>query len=164
MERTFTRRPSSVTRSVNVPPVSAPTHMDQSVADDAGAGQRRGTSTVTISGEFYEAIMSGSVPLSAEALAELRAKTRSPMSLDIYAWLAHRLRNVKAPTPPIRWADLAVQFGGDYAEVRMFKRQFLKDLAHVMAVYPAAKVDATPKGLVLRRSPPPVPALESRGR
>jgi hypothetical protein len=79
------------------------------------------------------------------------------MALDIYVWLAHRLHRVKGSTPPIGWSDLAVQFGGDYAETRMFKRQFVRELAHVLAVYPAARVDPGLKGLVLRHSPSPVP-------
>lgn len=113
-------------------------------------------SSVTLSEEFYEAIEEWAIPLDAAALAALRATTRSPMALDIYAWLADRLWRVDGSTPPLRWGDLALQFGGDYGEVRMFKRQFLKDLNHVLTVYPAARVEPGPRGLVLRRSPAPV--------
>jgi hypothetical protein len=116
-------------------------------------------STITLSEEFFESIRAGSVPLPIEGLAALRARTSSPMALDIYVWLAHRLRTVKNPTPPISWADLAQQFGGDYAQVRQFKAQFLKELAHVLAVYPTANVVPGPKGLVLRRSRPPAQEL-----
>jgi hypothetical protein len=114
-------------------------------------------SSVTLSEEFYESIMAGSVPVPVEAIAELRGKTSSPLALDIYVWLVHRLpRVVKGSTPPIGWADLAIQFGCDYKQVRQFKAQFLKDLRHVLAVYPTARVEPGPKGLVLRRSPSPV--------
>jgi Plasmid encoded RepA protein len=125
---------------------------------DVGAADRPlWDSTVTLSEPFYEAIASGALPLPTEALIDLRSRTSSPMALDTYVWLAHRLHRVKGSTPPIGWSDLAVQFGADYAHVRQFKAQFLKELAHVLAVYPAARVDPGPKGLVLRHSPSPVP-------
>lgn len=125
--------------------------------DVAAADQPLWDSTVTLSEPFYEAIASGAIPLPTEALVALRSRTSSPMALDIYVWLAHRLHRVKGSTPPIGWSDLAVQFGSDYKQVRQFKAQFLKELAHVLAVYPAARLDPGPKGLVLRHSPSPVP-------
>jgi len=112
-------------------------------------------STVVLSEEFFEAIIGGAVPLDENALAELRSLTRSPMALDIYAWLAHRLRYVKKPST-VPWKALADQFGGDYGRTRAFKAQFLKDLAHVLVIYPMAKVEPVKGGLLLRRSPAPV--------
>jgi len=126
--------------------------------DDAVSGE----STVMLSEKFYESILDGSVPLDAQAIVKLRSSTRSPMALDIYAFLAHRLPRVKAPALA-RWAELAVQFGGGYAEVRKFKRDFLKELAHVVAVYPTANVEATPDGLVLRGSKPAIPRRAREG-
>lgn len=127
-------------------------------SQDAGAADRPlWESTVTLSEPFFEAIASGAIPLPTGALVDLRARTSSPLALDIYVWLAHRLHRVKGSTPPIAWSDLAVQFGGDYTHVRQFRAQFLKELAQVLAVYRAARVDPGPKGLVLRHSPSPVP-------
>jgi hypothetical protein len=67
---------------------------------------------LALSEQFHASILGGSIPLPVEALGELRRRTRSPMALDIYAWLAHRLHRVKKPTL-ISWGDLAAQFGGD---------------------------------------------------
>lgn len=125
--------------------------------DVAAADQPLWDSTVTLSEPFYDSIATGAIPLPTEALVDLRSRTSSPMALDTYVWFAHRLHRVKGATPPIAWSELAVQFGGDFKHVRQFKAQFLKELAHVLAVYPAARVDPGPKGLVLRHSPSPVP-------
>jgi hypothetical protein len=113
-------------------------------------------STVTISAEFYDQIASEALPLRTEDLVVLRSRTSSPLALDTYVFFAHRLHRVKG-SPCVSWAELAVQFGGDYGRTRDFKAQFLKELAHVLAVYPTARVEPGPKGLVLRHSPSPVP-------
>ncbi|MEA4110551.1 hypothetical protein VBK20_24960 [Enterobacter hormaechei] len=61
----------------------------------------------------------------------------------------------------IPWVSLAGQFGAGYAMdeqgLRDFKRAFLRELKHVMVVYPEAKVADSPNGLVLYPSPPHVP-------
>lgn len=56
-----------------------------------------------------------------------------------------RVEGAQAPVDG-GWPDLALQFGGNYAQVRQFKAQFLKDLAHVLAVYPVAKVEPPQRG------------------
>jgi hypothetical protein len=43
----------------------------------------------------------------------------------------------------------------------MFKRDFLRQLAHVLVVYPTAKVEPTGAGLALRRSKRAVPSASS---
>lgn len=109
---------------------------------------------ITLSDRFFEAVMGGSVPLDAKGLRKLQG---SPLRLDIYAWLAHRLGYLKRPTT-IRWEDLAAQFGGEYERTRDFKRQFLRQLAVVLRdAYPQAKVEPADKGLVLRPSKEAVP-------
>lgn len=115
---------------------------------------------LVLSEQFHASILSGSIPLPRDTLAELRRRTRSPMALDIYAWLAHRLHRLKRPTV-IPWKELAGQFGGDYKQVRQFKAQFVKDLGQVLAIYPTAKVDPERDGLRLRQSPTPIPPRPS---
>ena len=81
---------------------------------------------------------------------------RAPL-LSFGASLAPPWRSTSTPGWPTEpWKALADQFGGDYAQVRQFKAQFLKDLAHVLVVYPMAKVEPAKGGLMLRRSPAPV--------
>jgi hypothetical protein len=121
--------------------------------------------TLKLSEQFHASIVGGSIPLDPGSLIELRRRSRSPMALDIYAWLAHRLHRLKKPKPVlISWPDLAAQFGGDYGRIRAFKAQFVKDLAHVLVVYPTARVEPEKDGLRLRCSPTPIPARAASGR
>ena len=53
----------------------------------------------------------------------------------------------------VPWEALALQFGGQYAQLRQFKANFVKQLAAVYAVYPDARLEPTDAGLVLRPSP-----------
>lgn len=117
-------------------------------------------SWITLGQEFYESILAGGVPLKLEAVAKLKG---SPLRFDIYTWLVHRLGYLKKPTPPIPWSALADQFGSDYRDVRMFKRQFLRQLAVVCRdVYSEAKVEPTEAGLILRPSKRAVPSKSSQ--
>lgn len=123
---------------------------------DSGSSSRTSAwgTKITVSERFFEAIMSGCVPLEAKALRALRG---SPLRLDIYTWLAHRLGYLKKPTT-VPWSALAAQFGGEYDRTRDFKRQFLRQLAAVQKdAYPAARVEPAEAGLVLRPSKPAVP-------
>jgi len=111
-------------------------------------------STITLSERFFESIVSAPVPVDLQALRALRG---SALRLDIYTWLTYRLSYLHKPTT-IPWASLEAQFGSGYGATRLFKREFLEQLAAVQAVYPEAKVEPTGSGLVLRPSPTHVPA------
>jgi hypothetical protein len=52
----------------------------------------------------------------------------------------------------VPWAALAQQFGSDYALLRQFKAAFLGELKKVLAVYPEARVNDGPTGLLLTPS------------
>jgi len=106
-------------------------------------------STVTLSEPFFRSVIDAPVPVDLGALRSLRG---SPLRLDIYTWLTYRMSYLRKPTT-VPWDSLAFQFGGDYTELRMFKRQFLRQLAAVRNVYPTANVEPSPSGLVLRPSP-----------
>ena len=109
-------------------------------------------SSVTLSERFYNSIVASPVPVDLRALRALRG---SPLRLDIYTWLTYRMSYLRRQTI-VPWEALAAQFGGDYAHVRQFKANFLKQLAAVRLVYPLADLQPTPAGLVLRASPPHV--------
>jgi hypothetical protein len=111
-------------------------------------------STVTLSEPFFRSVVEAPVPVDLDAVAELRG---SALRLDIYTWLTYRLSYLRKPTT-VPWESLAFQFGGNYGHLRMFKRDFLRQLAAVRVVYPTANVEPSPSGLVLRPSPPHVPA------
>ena len=106
-------------------------------------------STVTLSEKFFHEVIDRPVPIDMRAVKALK---KSPMALDIYAWLTYRASYLKRPTV-IPWAALALQFGSNYAVLRQFKAAFLNELRKVMLVYGQAQVEATEAGLMVKPSP-----------
>ncbi|MBS0380670.1 MAG: hypothetical protein JSS29_19480 [Proteobacteria bacterium] len=119
--------------------------------DEDGIGQG---STLVLSPVLYDSILERSAPLSTKAIRQLR---KSPMDLDVYAWLVHRLFALKRPSV-ISWPQLSAQFGHDYAELRFFRRFFTDSLKRVLKVYPEAKLNAGEGGVTLLPSKPHVPS------
>ena len=79
------------------------------------------------------------------------------MALDIYCWLAQRLHRIPEGKPQfVPWVALYDQFGQGYAELRFFRRGFLRMLAQVQLAYPSARFSEDRRGLSLENSPPPV--------
>jgi hypothetical protein len=112
-------------------------------------------STVTLTQEFYDEIINRPVPLDMRALAILKD---SSLALDIYCWLTYRMSYLKEPTK-IPWDLLAIQFGSDYAELRDFKKNFLKQLRKVLVVY-HPKVETSENGLLLKPSKPHITMIK----
>ncbi|MEQ9418080.1 MAG: replication protein RepA [Salinisphaeraceae bacterium] len=114
-------------------------------------------STVRLSETFREHILNGPVPLDMRALSVLK---RSPMALDAYCWLSHRMFYLKTRAH-IPWVSLQNQFGAGYPKTpegtRSFKKAFIAQLKRVKTIYPEAKVEPTSEYLILRPSPPHVP-------
>lgn len=106
-------------------------------------------STVTLSEEFYNEIITRPVPLDMRALSALKG---SSMALDIYCWLTYRMSYLKHPQE-IPWRLLASQFGSEYLELRDFKKNFLKQLRKVLVIY-KANVQQGETGLLLKPSKP----------
>jgi len=115
--------------------------------DDAGVGQG---SSLQLSAAIYASILDRSAPLSTAAIKQLR---KSPMDLDVYAWLVHRLYNLSRPST-VTWEQLSGQFGHAYAQLRQFRRFFLDSLGRVRAVYPQARLSISETGVVLMPSRP----------
>lgn len=119
---------------------------------DEQEGVGKGSSLV-LSSVLFQSILERSAPLSTGAIRTLR---KSPMDLDVYAWLVHRLFHLNRPNM-VTWAQLSGQFGHGYAEPRKFRHFFLDSLKRVLAVYPEAKVKPSEVGLLLSPSRPHVP-------
>ena len=117
--------------------------------DEHGVGQG---SSLVLSPVLFESILERSAPLSTHAIRQLR---KSPMDLDVYAWLVHRLYHLTTPST-ISWTQLSGQFGHGYTEPRKFRRFFLDSLRRVQTVYPEARVKAGEVGLILLPSKPHV--------
>jgi hypothetical protein len=116
--------------------------------DDArGVGQG---SSLVLSSVLFHSILDRSAPLSTNAIRSLR---KSPMDLDVYAWLVHRLFNLSKPST-VTWQQLSEQFGHGYSELRRFRRFFTESLKRVQTVYPEAKLKVADAGVVLLPSRP----------
>lgn len=111
-------------------------------------------SFVELSEKYYETLIRHAIPLDHRAIAALQ---HNALALDIYKWLAQRLCRVDGKRPyTLAWSLVQAQFGQGYAELRFFRRVFLKTLKIVLMQYPGAKVEPTEKGLVLYNSRPPI--------
>ena len=106
-------------------------------------------SSILLSTPLYESILERSAPLALDAIRALR---RSPLDLDLYAWLVYRLNYLRRPVT-IPWSDLVFQFGQSYQRERDFRQFFQNSLKRVLQVYSQARVKATSAGLCLEPSP-----------
>lgn len=117
--------------------------------EEAGQWQ----SSLMLSEPFFKECIEHVLPFDMRAVRGLR---QSPLALDIYVWLTYRMSYLSKRTT-IPWVALAGQFGSGYAMteqgLRDFKRAFLRELKHVLVIYPQAKVSNSPNGLVLYPSP-----------
>lgn len=113
--------------------------------EEAGEWQ----SSVQLSEPFYRECIEHTLPFDMRAIKVLRG---SPLALDIYIWLTYRMSYLSRRTI-IPWVALAGQFGSGYSlseqGLRDFKRAFLRELKHVLVIYPAARVSNGKTGLVL---------------
>jgi hypothetical protein len=107
-----------------------------------------------LSPDFYETLTQHAVPLDYRALSALK---HSALALDVYTWLAHRLCRIRQPGGVmLSWENLREQFGQEYKNSKDFKREFRDVLRKVWLVYPDARIEEVPGGIVLRESPPPI--------
>jgi hypothetical protein len=106
-------------------------------------------STLTLSEEFYEEVLSSPVPIDIHALKALR---RSPLALDLYMWLTYRNSYLKEKTV-ITWAQLRMQLGAEYGRERAFKEAFKVALKKVQVAYPSAKIQTVDTGILIAPSP-----------
>jgi len=110
-------------------------------------------SSLVLSPVLYDSILERSAPLSTKALKQLR---KSPMDLDVYAWLVHRLFHLIRPST-ITWEQLSGQFGHGYREIRKFRRFFADSVKRVLEVYPEARLKLADAGVILLPSPQHIP-------
>jgi hypothetical protein len=112
-------------------------------------------SSVVLSELFYREVIAHPVPID---LRTLRALSKSPMQLDIYAWLTYRMSYLRRDTT-VPWPVLQAQFGAEYYRLRAFKAAFLEHLKKVLTVYRTARAEPVQVGLLLHPSPPHIPRL-----
>ncbi|PCH54380.1 MAG: pirin [Flavobacteriaceae bacterium] len=107
------------------------------------------SSSVRLHEEFYDQCVSRPIPVD---MRILRSLTRSPLEMDVYAWLTYKTfcqtRSGKSSTP-IPWAALQAQFGANYNSVRHFKHKFIKALHHTQLLIPGTAFQERKGGLVI---------------
>lgn len=112
---------------------------------------------VTVSADLYDEILTKSFPLW---LTFLRQLMRSPLAMDLYAWLAHQTWTAAKRRKPIQrtYEELMFFFGSDYTETKAFGRRVRMELALILRHIPEWHVRAVPGGLeILPSSQPHVP-------
>ena len=102
---------------------------------------------VILSPGFFMMTNDSIVPLESRIVHKLR---RSPLSLDLYAWLSYRLFRFKEESF-IPWHQLMKQFGSNYSRPRAFRSKFLMSLDKVLNhTPPSPVVEVRKMGLHLR--------------
>jgi hypothetical protein len=107
-------------------------------------------SSLVLSSVLFHSILERSAPLATHAIKRLR---KSPMDLDVYAWLVHRLFHLNKPSM-VSWSQLSDQFGHSYELPRKFRHFFLDSLKRVLVVYPEARLNVSDAGILLLPSRP----------
>lgn len=121
---------------------------------DAKAPEQAGLweSSVKLSETFFAEVIAHPIPVDMRAI---RALKKSPLALDIYAWMTYRASYATKPSE-IPWQALAMQFGSDYRQIRDFKAAFIDALRKVYTVYAAANFSVGEHGLVIKPTRPHV--------
>jgi Plasmid encoded RepA protein len=102
-------------------------------------------SWIELGDSFYEAIVAAPVPVDLRAL---RALKKSPMALDLYAWMNYRtftLQNKQF----IPWRALMQQLGSDYGDLDNFRKKVKAAIRKVLAVSPGLNVEFADGGMIL---------------
>jgi Plasmid encoded RepA protein len=112
---------------------------------------------MVFSAEHFNGLINGAaVPLDQRHVLWL-SKNGGSLAIDIYWWLAQRLKHVRESRGiPIGWEALKEQFGQDYGDVRDFRKEFKRALAQVLQVYRDARVEPMVHGIRLFDSRPPI--------
>ena len=129
------------------------------IADDWMTASSDGVA-VKLSERFHKLAIETAVPLDMHIVSKLR---RSPLALDLYAWLTHRTSYLKEPTS-VPWRSLMAQFGSGYQLTRQFRWRLGKYLAQVQEAWPWLDAEATQKSLLIRPCPPSVATRSERQR
>jgi hypothetical protein len=111
-------------------------------------------STMELTPQFFESLREHAVPFPHEAIIQIKG---SPLAIDLYVWLVHRLRRVNRNVL-VPWGDLHAHLGADYARIRDFRRYALEALRLALAAYPDARVEPCAGGLLLKPSRSAIPS------
>jgi len=129
--------------------------VDRALFIEETSGEKQGRlnlETAKLSEGFFDQLRKHPVPLEEAAI---KALSNNAPALDAYLWLAYRLHALKSDRL-VTWAALKGQFGTGFVKLAQFKYKFQSTLQLATAVYPEAKIEVTPIGVIMKPSRPPV--------
>ncbi len=127
-------------------------HSLHTLAVSLGFSNASWCSSLLLHEDFFSEISRSAVPIDLRAIHQLKG---SPLALDLYAWLTHRMSYLRRPTL-VPWKGLQTQLGADYGRPRDFRRTLLARLEDVLGAYPELRIRGESEGLRLYPSPPHV--------
>jgi hypothetical protein len=96
-------------------------------------------SSIELSEAFYKLLINTPVPMDWRILKNFK---QSPMALDLYMWLTHRMCYVDKPVA-IKWETLAQQLGSDVQDIHKFRQQVRKHLRAITVIWKDLRIDAS---------------------
>ena len=96
-------------------------------------------SWIELGEKFFDAITAFPVPADFRAL---RALKRSPLALDLYAWLTYEAWRAHRTGKPRfeNWQQLHAHLGSEYSDVDNFRKKAKGALAKIKTVYPGLRL------------------------
>jgi len=94
-------------------------------------------SSIELSDRFYKLLINTPVPLDWRILKAIK---QSPMALDLYMWLTHRMSYLGKPVS-IRWETLQGQLGSEVEDIRKFRQQVRKHLKKITTIWQELDID-----------------------
>jgi hypothetical protein len=94
-------------------------------------------SYIELSDRFYNLVTKTPVPLDWRILKEIK---QSPMALDLYMWLTHRMSYLNEPVV-IKWETLQQQFGADIGRIDNFRAKVRHHLKKIKAFWQDLNID-----------------------
>lgn len=108
-------------------------------------------SSIELSLRFYRLLVNNPVPLDWRILKAIK---QSPMALDLYMWLTHRMSYLENPIC-IKWETLQQQLGADVERIDNFRHSVRKHLLKISTIWKTLNIDASKSdGLYLKPSKP----------
>lgn len=116
-------------------------------------------SWIKLGEDFYQAITAAPVPVDMRALSALK---RSPLALDLYAWLTHESYRAhkRGNGRFVAWPLLMQQLGAEYRDPKDFGKKVRAALRKVQLVYPALKLGSLRAGIQI--DPKSFPAIQPK--
>ena len=116
-------------------------------------------SWIELGEDFYTSITAAPVPVDVRALKALK---KSPLALDLYAWLSHESYRAHKSGEGrfISWSMLMEQLGTEYTDPKNFGTKAKAALRKVLVVYPALRLGDLRAGV--RIDPQSFPAIKPR--